>query len=247
MLDFTRKLSPASLFNYAVWRITNSGAVTLRLRAGPRFALRSNFSENKDCGVASEIFVHDFYNDHGSLETNNVRLVVDLGANVGFSLLHFLHKYPSCCIIADEPHSGHVKQAERNLALDGSRDRVELHDKAAGAKNRTMYLSQEETSSSLSDAASAATIAVEVVDIFPRLLGERIDLLKMDIEGGEYEILADERFGQLNLGAVVMEWHSRGAAQEDRRWCEQRLQALKFVIEDIFTERDHGMFLVRPG
>jgi hypothetical protein len=38
---------------------------------------------------------------------------------------------------------------------------------------------------------------------------KKIDLLKMNIGAGEYEILADARFDELNTSPVVMEWHAR--------------------------------------
>lgn len=83
---------------------------------------------------------------------------------------------------------------------------------------------------------------MDVIDIFPLLSGEHVDLLKMDIEGGEYEILADERFSELQIDAIVMEWHTRGGGINDKRWCQERLGSLGFVIDDIFTEPSHGMF-----
>lgn len=220
--------------------------IRISMRIGARFELTCNGSSNNDYGVAYEIFVHEFYKDDGVLLPKDTRLVVDLGANVGLSTLYFLHKYPSCRAIAYEPHPAYAAQARRNLSLDGTGHRVEFHQKAAGATDRTMYLTDLGAGSALTETASPAAIPVEAEDIFPCLLGRQIDILKMDIEGGEYEILADPRFEQLNLGAVVMEWHSRGGAQEDRRWCEQRLRRMGLTISEIFTNKDYGMFWAVP-
>ena len=105
-----------------------------------------------------------------------------------------------------------------------------------------MRLTDAKSSSSLTDSFSSNTLPVEVIDFFPLLCGKHIDVLKMDIEGGEYEILADDRFAELDIGAIVMEWHSRGGGVEDKRWCERRLVGLGFAIEEIFTQSSHGMF-----
>jgi FkbM family methyltransferase len=174
-----------------------------------------------------------------------VRTIVDLGANVGFSLLYYLHKYPLCQILAFEPHPRHFAQIERNLALNGARQRIELHAAAAGARSRSMRLTDRSSSSSLTESDRPDSFSVEVVDLFPMIEQRRIDLMKIDIEGGEYEILADPRFDRLDLGAIVMEWHSRGGGVADKRWCEERLGGLGFVIDEIFSEESHGMFWAR--
>jgi len=119
---------------------------------------------------------------------------------------------------------------------------VEIYAKAAGATTRPMRLTDGKTSSSLSDDNSLNTLPVEGLDVFPILTGRHIDILKMDIEGGEYELLSDYRFAALDIGAIVMEWHSRGGGIEDKQWCEQRLASMGFMIEEIFTRPSHGMF-----
>jgi len=243
MLDFARKLTVPSAISYLAWRMgPRTSPIDLSLRSGVRFQLRPNVAANNDYGVAYELFVHDYYGDRGRINPDGVRLIVDLGANVGYSVLYFLHKYPNSHVIAFEPHPGHAAQVLRNLAVDGSSDRVTLHTTAAGAKSRTMRLTNAKSSSALTNKESPDTLPVEVIDIFPMFSATRIDILKMDMEGGEYEILADDRFASLDIGSIVMEWHSRGDGAADKRWCEERLAGLGFTIEEIFTERSHGMF-----
>jgi hypothetical protein len=85
-----------------------------------------------------------------------------------------------------------------------------------------------------------------VVDIFPVLSGRRIDLLKIDIEGSEYQILSDSRFGSLDVRAIVMEWHARAGYGYD--WVHKKLSELGFRVEDLFAEPSHGMiWALREG
>ncbi|MGH7056738.1 MAG: FkbM family methyltransferase [Acetobacteraceae bacterium] len=245
MLGFATKLTPLSALRYAHWRVARpESPINLALRSGPRFELRSG-SGSADYGVAYEIFVLGYYDGRAGPAPESIGLILDLGVNVGFSLLYFLHRYPRCAIIGFEPHPAHFAQAERNLTLDGNRSRVQLHRAAAGASSRSMWLRDMGASSSLADRDCAGAIAVEVVDIFPLLAGKRIDLIKMDIEGAEYEILGDQRFGDLDVAAMVMEWHAPRDGSDGRKWCVSRLHGLGYAIEEIWTQRKVGMLWAR--
>jgi hypothetical protein len=189
-------------------------ANTLDLRHCTRLLQCPHGGENDDYGVAHEIFVLNFYSPPEGGALGQPRLVVDLGGNVGLSVLHWLNLFPGCQVETFEPNPLHV--ARRRLSNLG-------------------------TSSSLLN-ATADGFEVPVADLLAQLEGRRIDLLKLDIEGGEYEILEDERFGRLDIGCVVMEWHSRGGGDADRLFCEQRLAAMGFSIHPLFAEPSHGMF-----
>ena len=54
---------------------------------------------------------------------------------------------------------------------------------------------------------------VEVVDVLPEVVAA--DFLKIDIEGGEWPILADRRFRDVRARALVMEYHRMGSPGED--------------------------------
>jgi FkbM family methyltransferase len=58
-------------------------------------------------------------------------------------------------------------------------------------------------------------ITVAAVDLFAQ--DHRVDLLKMDIEGGEWPILSDPRLPDLQAAAIVLEWHAMGCPEPDAR------------------------------
>src|SRR6266566_259487 len=100
MLDFTRQLSVPGLLNYAMWRARGKqNAAVLSLKSGKQFLLH-----RQDYGVAYEIFVHKFYELNRPINRSEVNLIVDVGANVGFSGIYFLQEYPAAHLIAFEPH-----------------------------------------------------------------------------------------------------------------------------------------------
>ena len=248
MLDFTRKLTIPSAIKYLFAKVLKSSSVIVRMRSGPRFEVRrQDVCANNDYGVAYEVFVHDDYEDYSGLPPDQVRFIVDLGANVGLSSLKFLLKYPNAKILAFEPHPEHARQARRNFRLSGVLDRVTLVEAGAGAKDRFASFHSNMTSSCVVPEETAGAITVKLVDILATLQGKRIDLLKMDIEGGEYEVMSDQRFPTLDIGQIVMEWHGRGDSAADKQWCQDRLATLGFQTEDIFSLEWGGMMWATRG
>lgn len=236
--SFSALLGPGSVLRYALWRLRRRRpTVCLCLRGGPRLLLRSPFAGNNDYGVAYEVFVHRHYACPRPLPPASVGLVVDLGANVGFSCLYWLTRYPAARLIALEPHPGHAAQLRANLAVNGVSGRVELHEAAAGIAEGDIALSDAGTSSAVRT-DGAGGIAAKMLDVFALLAGRRIDILKLDIEGGEYAILGDPRFAALQPRALVMEWHGGRAGRD---WCRARLAALGYGIVELFDHDEYGM------
>ncbi len=239
-MSFIGTLNPASLPSYLLWRAGGRASMTtLRLRDGIRLLFRPVSDTANDYGLAYEVFVHRFYDCPRPIERDEVRLIVDLGANVGFTPLYWATTYRRAAVIAYEPHPAHVAQCRANLALNRGGERVELHAAAAGRQDGQMRLTDEGTSST-EVSGTAAGIDVPVEDTLAALAGRTIDILKIDIEGGEYPIMEDERFPGLDIRRVVMEWHRR---QDGRAgaWCTERLREAGFEIEPIFDEGSHGM------
>lgn len=242
MFEFARSLTVPSAARYFLWRVRGDGRpVTLRARSGERFELRPNGlgrGGNNDYGVAYEIFAHDLYGPAARLARDDVRLVVDCGANVGLSVLRWLTLFPRCSVIAFEPHDGHATQAARNIALNAAEGRVDLVRAGVGAADYAASLSDGGSGSTVQE--SGEGLSIRIVDIFPRLSGRRIDLLKLDCEGAEYAVLGDDRFAGLDVRAIVMEWHARPGGL-GRSWCVERLRSLGYAVEELDDGAENGM------
>jgi FkbM family methyltransferase len=242
---FHGELGRLSLLKYAWWRaVGQRRPVTLALRTGGRFQLRPSRLGglgNNDYGVAYDVFVDRHY-DQVVADPATVRQVVDLGGNVGLSCIFWLAKYPRCRVEVFEPHPGHVAQMKTNLDLNGWRDRVTIHEAAAGAAPARLQLCDRGSGSSLMYARPGeATIEVEVVDVFRIIGGLDIDVLKIDIEGGEYALLDDRRFAALKVRHLILEWHQRKTTAADRAWTLAKLATLGYRARELFTEPGYGM------
>jgi FkbM family methyltransferase len=165
-----------------------------------------------------------------ALERVDTPRIVDLGAHIGASTLLFLELFPTARVLALEPNPETVELLRRMVAVNGLEDQCEVRQAAAGVADGHAAM---EGSSIFSHFVRPDTVEavdlmptlrkyqdgqahhadVEVVDVLPLLRGA--DLVKMDIEGGEWPILRDPRFASLGISALVLEYHPQGAGVAD--------------------------------
>jgi FkbM family methyltransferase len=146
------------------------------------------------------------------------RTIVDLGANVGFSARFLSERYPEARIIAFEPdpeifsltqrNLGEYPQVSpRNVGVAGSEGLLELHRFAGGSWGTSSFVTRQEVIETFT--ATAVTLD-SIIDE----LGD-IDLLKIDIEGAEYEVL--EACTKLErVHCIIGEVHAIPGARPER-------------------------------
>ena len=140
----------------------------------------------------------------------DVRLVFDCGANVGYSSAYFLSRYPNCKVVAIEPEPGNFALLKRNLAAYGSR--AKPIQAAIWSRPASLAMSQEpyrdgrEWTRQVRQCGSDETAEVEGVDIETLLAASnhaRLTLLKMDIEGAEAVVFAENFRSWLDKTDVI--------------------------------------------
>lgn len=157
----------------------------LRIAGKPReFA----FSDRSELIAFEEIFCDDEY-QHAVLPP--VRVIVDGGANVGASVLWFRSQYPAARIIALEPDPRTFSKLVRTLA---NVENVDLVPWAlAGSDGSvTLFRSTLSWESCIDD--DRGTLRVRSVTLGYLMLDKcltSIDLLKLDIEGAEWQVLPE--------------------------------------------------------
>jgi FkbM family methyltransferase len=200
-------------------------AYTYRLRAsGHKIVIRHATS---DVFLIWEIFDQRAYaippEPHRILESigRPIRLV-DLGANIGLGARFLDGELPIASVIAYEPISADLPILRRNLAQTASQGPWRINEAAAYTHDSSVGFvigRPLEGRISLDGADDGARVPAR--DVFRDL--QNADLLKMDIEGGEWAILQDQRLAQTSLRAIVMEFHSWGCPDEDPEACARSL------------------------
>lgn len=173
-----------------------------------------------------------------ALEAVGAPRVLDLGGNIGLFGAYLLSRWPDATLRSFEPDPTNLPLLRRVVSANHLQTRWQVIAAAvANADGEMPFVSGLLAESQLSgigdpqarapDAASletGATILVPTVDLFAQ--DHDVELLKIDIEGGEWSILTDPRLGDLEARAVVLEWHAMGCAEDDPRAAAlQRLAA----------------------
>jgi FkbM family methyltransferase len=184
-------------------------AASYRIRGTPvRVLVRHGTGDPVTLG---EVFhERDYAPPLGVLRSGPVS-IVDLGANVGYFGAFALAEWPGASVVAYEPDPENAEVHARTISINGVSDRWEL--RRAAASNRDGRLSFHASGDALSHGGEGGSLLVAAEDVLPVIAG--VDLLKMDIEGGEWAILEDPRFAASPPQAVVLEYHPRAARSSD--------------------------------
>jgi FkbM family methyltransferase len=159
--------------------------------------------------ILGEVFNRHCYQPRGEVEQalGPVRTIVDLGGNIGLFGLFASVRWPEAQIVAFEPDPDNAAVHELTISANGLAERWQLIEAAASNRDgRVSFVAGLNAVSHLAEATGDdQTIEVPMLDVLPRL--GQADLLKMDIEGGEWAILGDTRFREAPPRVVVLEYH----------------------------------------
>jgi FkbM family methyltransferase len=156
-------------------------------------------------GQYTEIFKREIYN----FKTHdNEPYIIDCGANVGLATIYFKLKFPNAKIIAFEPDPLVFKLLCKNVD-NFKLNKIELINKGVSYKNgKAKFIGNGDDAGRIaSDGELDNFIEIKVVSL-KRYLGKKVHLLKIDIEGAEYEVINDISELLLDVDRIFIEYHS---------------------------------------
>ena len=186
---------------------------------------------HSDVEVALELAVGDNYRLQQLPQPD---FVIDGGANIGLFALAAAARWPKAPIIAFEPVHENVEAIRAHLRANHFENQIKVEEAAlAGSDGSKRFFIRK--SGQAGFVASSLPI-LETVDVaccaLARFLPQDPDLLKlikMDIEGGEVEVLeALFANGGLKKTIIVMEIHFPPAT---RQWIEDLARRIGYIIE----------------
>jgi FkbM family methyltransferase len=216
-----------------------------RLRYGDRVVhLRHNTT---DASILDEIFLQRIYEPPPAVDArlNALRRplrIADLGANAGLFGAFAFERWPVARLLALEPHPQNAALLRRTIAANGLQDRWTLIEACAYTTDtRLPFAVGHFSDSHVRAGLGPDDELVAAIDVFPLLAD--IDLIKIDIEGGEWALLADPRLPRAPATAIAIEYHPHLAPGPDARASAvAALTQAGYDVHEVFHDpRGHGM------
>ncbi len=150
-----------------------------------------------------EIFILEIYKI--KLPVN--ACIIDCGANIGISVLYLKNRFPDSTLIAFEPDKQNFEILNLNIKSFNFKN-VEIRNEAVWIEDTYLNFSNE---SSMSSKISNETNSVNNVNVkairLKDIINQKIDFLKIDIEGAEYEVLMDMQDKLYLVQNMFVEYH----------------------------------------
>ena len=178
----------------------------------------SFYNRNELLHSVNEIFINEIYKT--SFPPGSSPVIIDCGANIGLSVIYFKTAYPNCTLIAYEPDQKNYDLLQANIS-SMQLGNIQVRKEAVWTENKDLHFRSEGTTASRIDSSDSIQES-ELVNVrairFREVLNSRVDMLKMDIEGAEYEVLKDIE-DKLHLVEILfLEYH--GTFQENNKLTE---------------------------
>ncbi len=156
--------------------------------------------------AADEIFEREIY----KINFNNPEpVIIDCGANIGMSVVYFKKIAPNARIIAYEPDTVNFKFLDINTAHLSKVKNVQaalwINNENLEFEDVSAQGSKIASSTILSDKKIKIVAGVRLKDVLES--EQHIDLLKVDIEGAEYEVIKDCKDALQNIDNIFLEYH----------------------------------------
>ena len=163
-------------------RAPTKALVRLRLRGGSVVRCRPGTT---DAQVFYDTFVAQYHLPPLGFHPSSI---LDLGSNIGTTIIHYAGLYPRARILGVELDEGNFLLAQRNIASLGDRCTV-LHGAAWWEDGEVTYGGDQEWGRRVQANGIRKAQAYSIPKLLDQL-GPTVDFVKMDIEGAEAEILA---------------------------------------------------------
>jgi FkbM family methyltransferase len=173
---------------------------TVRLRDGIRITYRLN---RGDIQGMREIWYDQVYRLPFEGTTNSI---VDLGANIGLTSIYLSKRYGAHTIVAVEPDRDNLRLIRRNFAQNGIVGQI--IDAAIGASDgKVRFAADNDSNLGRVSEQGREVDMISMKTLMERANLEHIDVLKMDIEGGEGPLLAGPTPWLSQVHGIIAEFH----------------------------------------
>jgi FkbM family methyltransferase len=152
--------------------------------------------EHSDYEVFQQIFNIQEYKIVLSLYNNNFCkneecIIIDAGANVGYTALYFLDQLPEAKIFGIEPSPTNMSFYRKNISLNNYNNQVVFYENAlAEVENKSFIIDNsfrdgKDWSTATQESPNGTVNGITINEIIKNNLINKVSILKIDIEGAE--------------------------------------------------------------
>lgn len=185
----------------------------------------------------AELFQSEMYKFKAS---SSSPYIIDCGANLGMSVIYFKELYPNATIIAFEADEYIFGFLEKNMK-SFDYENVQLINKAVWNCDDTLsFLVEGGAGGRLEkETAIGKFKKVTSTSLKKYLIGRKVDFLKIDIEGAEYEVLRDCENELKDIDYIFIEYHSMPDKEKNLHKILEIVQkaGFKYHIKDAYTTK----------
>jgi len=140
--------------------------------------------------------------------------IIDCGANIGISVIFFKTLYPEARVIAFEPDAMLFEVLNRNIAAFSFVD-VETLNEAVWDSDAILSFKPDGSVGGrvVEEKDETKDIEVQSRRLAP-FLEDKVDFLKIDVEGAEYRVINDARDNLKNVENIFVEYHGHTGSKQ---------------------------------
>ena len=184
-----------------------------------------------------ELFIDESYKFYSA---TSAPIIIDCGANVGLSVMYFKSIFPRAKITAFEPDQNIFSLLTSNINEFGYAD-VNLINKAVWIEDGGIeFLASGGVGGRICHGSDSNTIQIPTVRL-KNLLQEKVDFLKIDIEGAEFDVIEDCKDNLVNVNNLFIEYHSLEEKEQklDEILKILKLAGFKYYIKEAWENQLH--------
>jgi FkbM family methyltransferase len=228
------------------------GAVVLRTRDGLNITMRQNIWDGR---IIREIFFDNPYVRHFTLPSDPV--IVDIGGYIGDFSLYAVKYLNAKQVVVYEPTAENFTILEQNIANNGYAGRIAAINKAVSSSHEVALNIQKQEGEEVHVSAymyqgaerrSLPSVTLEELMVTHNL--SSVDLLKVDCEGGEYDIFPSVPDSVLKkIRNIAFEYHRIGGYEAKLKSVLHRLRSAGYMVRQesdivyayrqVLCERNH--------
>jgi FkbM family methyltransferase len=166
-----------------------------------------------DIKVFEKVFLDQEYSFN---ENSTPKIILDIGAHIGLATIYFANKYPDARIIAIEPEKNNYEMLKKNVALYekvipihaavwNEDKEIDVVDTRGG--NWGFITEEKQKARGTNRLFCHKVNGITIKKIIKDYNIQKIDILKMDIEGAEKEVFSDASKWINKVDILIIELH----------------------------------------